>query len=95
MMSPAEAAAAFGIAVAVGGGFFGVVCMFLMVPLASVLYTLLREFTHSRLAERQIDQDKLTEHPPQLQSHFQMKRAARKEKRQVRRTERKNKKNRR
>lgn len=81
------------LAVAVGGGFFGVVGMFLMVPLSSVIYTLLREFTHNRLADRQIDRDKLTEHPPQLQSHFKMKRAARKEKRQVRRTERKNKKN--
>lgn len=81
------------LAVAVGGGFFGIVGMFLMVPLSSVLYTLLREFTHKRLSDREIDQDKLTEHPPQLQSHFKMKREKRKEKRQERRTERKNKKN--
>lgn len=80
------------LAVAVGGGFFGVVGMFLMVPLSSVIYTLLREFTHKRLTDREIDQDKLTEHPPELQSHFKMKREARKEKRQERRTERKNKK---
>ena len=76
------------LAVAVGGGFFGVVGMFLMVPLASVLYTLLRE--HTRLTEREIDPDKLVDHPPELQSHFQMKRAKRKEKRKVRREERKN-----
>ena len=78
------------LAVAVGGGFFGVVGMFLMVPLASVLYTLLREHTHNRLTEREIDPDKLVDHPPELQSHFQMKRAKRKEKRKVRREERKN-----
>jgi predicted PurR-regulated permease PerM len=79
------------LAVAVGGGFFGVAGMFLMVPLASVLYTLLREHTHNRLTEREIDPDKLVDHPPELQSHFQMKRAKRKEKRKVRREERKNK----
>ncbi len=76
------------LAVAVGGGFFGVGGMFLMVPLSSVIYTLLREFTHNRLTERAIDADKLMEHPPELQSHFKMKREARKEKRK----ERKNKK---
>ena len=80
------------LAVAVGGGFFGVGGMFLFVPLASVLYTLIREFTQSRLVERNIDPDKLKEHPPELQSHFQMKREKRKEKRKVRREERKIKK---
>ncbi len=76
------------LAVAVGGGFFGVGGMFLMVPLSSVLYTLIREFTHDRLTEREIDTDKLTEHPPQLQSHFKLKLEKRKEQRK----ERKNKK---
>ena len=80
------------LAVAVGGGFFGVGGMFLMVPLASVLYTLIREFTQNRLNDRDIDPDKLTEHPPELQSHFQMKRAKRKAKRKERRDERKTKK---
>ena len=80
------------LAVAVGGGFFGVGGMFLMVPLASVLYTLIREFTQNRLDDRDIDPDKLTEHPPELQSHFQMKRAKRKAKRKERRDERKTKK---
>ena len=79
------------LAVAVGGGFFGVGGMFLFVPLASVLYTLIREFTQDRLDDRDIDPDKLTEHPPELQSHFQMKRAKRKEKRKERREERKTK----
>lgn len=79
------------LAVAVGGGLFGVVGMFLMVPLAAVIYTLLREHTHARLDQREIDPDKLREHPPELQSHFKMKRQKRKEKRQVRRDERKSK----
>ena len=79
------------LAVAVGGGTFGVGGMFLMVPLSSVLYTLLREFAHKRLAEKQIDPEKLEAQPPELQSHFKMKRQKRKEKRVERRTERKEK----
>ena len=42
------------LAVAVGGGVMGVMGMLLMVPLASVLYTLLREFTSKRVAEWEI-----------------------------------------
>lgn len=80
------------LAVAVGGGFFGVVGMFLMVPLSSVIYTLAREYAHKRLDERGVDPDKLREHPPELQSHFKMKREKRKEKRRERREERKSKK---
>ena len=79
------------LAVAVGGGTFGVGGMFLMVPLSSVLYTLLREFAHKRLAEKLIDPEKLKAQPPELQSHFKMKRQKRKEKRVERRTERKEK----
>ncbi|MBQ8580093.1 MAG: AI-2E family transporter [Oscillospiraceae bacterium] len=70
------------LAVAIGGGFFGVVGMLLMVPFAAVLYTLLREFTHKRLQDRDIDPDKLREHPPVLQSHFKLKLENRKKKRQ-------------
>ena len=80
------------LAVAVGGGTFGVVGMFLMVPLSSVIYTLLREFTHKRLNEKEIAAEKLEAQPPQLQSHFQMKRQKRKEKRSEKRAERQNKK---
>ena len=60
------------VAVTVGGGLFGVGGMLLMVPFAAVLYTLLREFTHKRLQDREIDADKLREHPPVLQSHFKL-----------------------
>ena len=37
------------VAVAVGGELMGIAGMFLMIPIASVLYTLLREWTHNRL----------------------------------------------
>lgn len=58
------------LAVAVGGGLMGVMGMLLMVPLASVFYTLLREFAAKRIAQRSIDADKLECHPPELQPHF-------------------------
>lgn len=76
-------------AVTVGGSLMGVSGMFLMVPVASVLYNLIRESTHKRLDKKQIDPDKLIEHPPELQPHFRMKAQARKEKRVERREERK------
>ena len=79
-------------ACAVGDGLFGVVGMFLMVPVASVIYTLLREFIHNRLNQRDIDPEKLEAQPPEQKSHFQMKREKRKEKRQERRDERKTRK---
>ena len=46
-------------AVTIGGDLMGVVGMFLMIPLSSVLYTLLREITNKRLASRQISPEKL------------------------------------
>ncbi len=42
------------VAVTVGGGLMGVGGMLLMIPLASVCYTLAREFTDKRLAERNL-----------------------------------------
>ena len=46
-------------AVTIGGDLMGVVGMFLMIPLSSVLYTLLREITNKRLAKRNISIEKL------------------------------------
>ncbi len=62
------------LAVAVGGELMGIGGMLIMVPFASVLYTLLREFAQKRLTARNISEDKLTPQPPELQSHFKMKR---------------------
>ena len=92
------------LAVAVGGGLMGVGGMFLMVPIASVIYTLIREATAKRLEGKNIDPGKLTEQPPELQSHFAMKaknakqkaqqrREVRREVREERREERKSRKN--
>lgn len=58
------------VAVTVGGELMGVGGMLLMIPLASVLYALAREFTDKRLAERGIPEEKLQDHPPELQSQF-------------------------
>lgn len=67
------------VAVAVGGDLMGIGGMLVMIPISSVLYTLLREFTNKRLAERGIDPDKLRDHPPELKSKFKEKRERKKE----------------
>ena len=59
------------VAVTVGGELMGVAGMLLMIPLASVLYTLAREFTDKRLAERNIPREKLQDQPPEIKSEFQ------------------------
>ena len=60
------------LAVAVGGKLFGVVGMCMMVPVASVLYTVAREKTHKRLErrleEQNLDPEKLNVQPPDLRS---------------------------
>lgn len=58
------------LAVTVGGDLMGITGMLVMIPLASVVYTLLREFTQRRVEERQIDPDKLRAHPPELKNQF-------------------------
>lgn len=59
------------VAVTIGGEVMGVGGMLLMIPLASVLYTLAREFTNRRLAERNIPAEKLQNRPYEIKSHFQ------------------------
>jgi predicted PurR-regulated permease PerM len=54
------------LAVALGGKLMGVAGMFIMIPVVSVVYALLREVTEKRLKLRQIDADKLRAHPPEL-----------------------------
>ena len=58
-------------AVTIGGELMGVGGMLLMIPLASVLYALAREFTDKRLAQRGIPEEKLQDQPPEIKSHFQ------------------------
>ena len=73
------------VAVAVGGELFGIAGMFLMIPFASVIYTLLREITNKRLAGLNIDPEKLKGQPPELISHFKEKQKIKKAKRIERR----------
>ena len=77
------------VAVAVGGELFGIAGMFLMIPVTSVLYTLLQEATNKRLGELEIDPEKLKEQPPELRSRFKEKRQKNKAIRQEKRTVRK------
>lgn len=67
------------VAVAVGGDLMGIAGMLIMIPISSVLYSLLREFTDKRVAERGIDPEKLRDHPPELKSKFKENRERKKE----------------
>ena len=58
------------VAVTVGGELFGIAGMLLMIPLASVFYTLLREFTDRRVLELDIDPEKLKAQPPEVKNQF-------------------------
>lgn len=79
------------VAVAVGGELFGIAGMFLMIPFASVLYTLLQEVTNKSLTGKSIDPEKLKDQPPELRSHFKEKRKQNKAKIERRRSERQEK----
>ena len=62
------------LAVTVGGGLMGVGGMLVMIPLVSVLYTLLGEYTAARVADRHIPAEKLMDQPPDLQTAYQKRR---------------------
>ena len=68
------------LAVALGGEVMGVFGMFLMIPVVSVVYTLMREFINGRLQTVNVPQEKLTPQPPELRSRFKEERQRRKEK---------------
>ncbi len=52
-------------AVSVGGELMGIAGMFVMIPIVSVLYTLLREITDRRLEAKGIPREKLQDQPPE------------------------------
>lgn len=58
------------LAVAVGGELMGVAGMFLMIPLASVIYSLFREITKKKLEDNNVDESKLQVQPPELRSRL-------------------------
>ena len=62
------------VAVSVGGELMGVVGMFLMIPVASVIYTLVRELTNKKLETMPVDSEKLQPQPPELSSKLKVKR---------------------
>ena len=67
------------VAVTIGGEIMGVGGMLAMIPLASVCYALLREFTAKRVAERDIDPEKLKAQPPEVRNQFRENREKRKQ----------------
>ena len=71
------------LAVAVGGDLMGVAGMLVMIPLASVVYALGREFTNKRLAARGIAPEKLQDQPQEITSKFKEKRQKKREKRNL------------
>jgi hypothetical protein len=64
------------VAVTVGGELMGIAGMLVMIPLVSVVYTLMREITNNRLGRRGIDRSKLQDQPPELHSKLQQTRAS-------------------
>ena len=80
------------VAISVGGDLFGIVGMLLMIPLASVIQTVLREDVAVRVYNRKINPDKLQAQPPILKSHMKAKRQENKEKRELRKSLRNSKK---
>ncbi len=58
------------LAVSVGGELMGVAGMLILIPIISVLYTLMREITTKRLAARGIPAEKLRDQPPELSSRL-------------------------
>lgn len=71
--------------VTIGGDLMGVAGMVLMIPMVSVIYTLLSEFTADRVKDKSIDPEKLKDQPPVLQSKLKEKREVRKQKREAKR----------
>ena len=74
------------LAVSLGGELMGVLGMFLMIPIASVLYALIREFTQKKLDSIKIDGEKLKIQPPELRSRFKEKREKSKQKRALKKS---------
>ena len=77
------------LAVAVGGDLMGVAGMLVMIPLASVVYALGREFVNKRLEAREISPDKLQDQPQLIKSKFKEKREQKKELKNQRKQEQK------
>lgn len=71
------------VAVAIGGELMGVIGMFLMIPIASVLHTLFREAVNKKLGNSAVNEEKLQPQPPELKSKIKEKREHRRMKLQL------------
>ena len=69
------------VAVTIGGEIMGIAGMLVMIPLVSVFYSLIREFAATRLAERNIPEEKLQPQPAVIKSRFQENRERRENRR--------------
>ena len=69
------------VSVTVGGEIMGIAGMLVMIPLVSVFYTLVREYTGRRLVEKNIPEEKLQPQPAVIQSRFEENRERREHRR--------------
>lgn len=71
--------------VSVGGKLMGVAGMVLMIPMVSVIYTLVGDYTGRMVKKKGIATEKLTDQPPELKSKLKEKREQSRKKREARR----------
>lgn len=62
------------VAVAVGGKLMGVAGMFLMIPVTSVLYAVIKDLTNKKLTNISVEEQKLQPQPPELMPKLKTKR---------------------
>ena len=79
------------VAITIGGELMGVFGMFLMIPLVSVVYTIVKEHTNKKLAIMPVDSEKLQPQPPEVRSKFKEKRETKKKARILKKLARNNK----
>lgn len=67
------------VALTVGGELAGITGMFIMIPLTSVCYSLIKEYTSKKLADKNIPEEKLKEQPLEFKSKFRENRQRRRQ----------------
>ena len=71
--------------VSIGGKLMGVAGMVLMIPMVSVIYTLIRDYTGRMVEKKAIDPEKLKDQPPELKSRLKEKREQSRRRREAKR----------
>ena len=71
--------------VSIGGKLMGVAGMVLMIPMVSVVYTLIGDYTGRLVRKKGIAPEKLTNQPPELKSRLKEKREIKRQKREAKR----------